>query len=58
MAGDLKLPYHKPVVKDGKPFILLPKDVCENAATLWEDSLVGQFVGSSPEYNQIQSTAN
>lgn len=58
MLGDLKIPYHKPIVKEGKISVLLPKIVCENASTLWEDSPVGQFVGYATGYNHIFSTTN
>lgn len=58
MMGDQKIPYHKPSIKEGKPSVLLPKAVCENASLLWDDSLVGQFVRNPPNYNHILSTAN
>lgn len=56
MAGDLKIPYHAPTIKVG--IVLLPKSVYDHASSLWEDSLIGQFVGNSPSYAQIQSTTN
>lgn len=57
MAGS-SIPYHKPIVKDGKISVLLPKVVYDKAATLWEDSLLCQFVGKAPGYSLIASTAN
>lgn len=43
LVSTKKLPCYKPVLKEGKKQI--PSTVCENAPSLWEDSLIGQFVG-------------
>lgn len=58
LVGDKKLSYHEPILQDGKRLIQMPLTICENALSLWEDSLVGQFVGNAPSYNQIHGTAN
>lgn len=47
LVGDKKLPSYEPVLIEGKGLVQIPAAVCENAPALWEDILVGQFVGSA-----------
>lgn len=52
-----KLQFHQPCVDNGKPSVFIPKSIHKLGFSAWEDCLMGQFLGASPSFSQIQAVA-
>lgn len=50
-----KLQYHKPQMANDTTSIFIPKSIHNLGFSVWEDCLVGQFLGGSQAFSQIQA---
>lgn len=53
-----KLRFHEPEVSNGKKIVCISNATHDSGFAVWEDSLVAQFIGSSPKFSQIQGDVN
>lgn len=57
-GSNTKLQYFNPMVENGKKTVSIAKETHDLGVSLWEDCLVGQFLGPSPRLAQIIGTIN
>lgn len=41
-----KLQFFQPKIIEGEKFVCIPKEVCDQGLSIWNDNLIGQFFGS------------
>ncbi|GKV25846.1 hypothetical protein SLEP1_g35229 [Rubroshorea leprosula] len=52
------LNFHPPVLDNGKLRVKVPHAIHDEGIKLWEDCLIGTFMGDAPSYGHILSMAN
>ncbi|XP_038994331.1 3-dehydroquinate synthase homolog [Hibiscus syriacus] len=58
MGNEFYINFPPPKHRDGTPVVLPPPEVLEAGISEWELSLVGQFLGATPNFSSLQRIVN